>query len=112
KLTKNGTPPRDIRYRETKNTPSNPDDIKLVVRTYQASGGVEHFLSYEDTKQNKIIALLRLRFPHKSFIKELKNAAIIREVHVYGKQISVGDTSSGQKQHSGWGSKLMLDAEN
>jgi elongator complex protein 3 len=75
------------------------------------SRGVEHFLSYEDLKQDKLIALLRLRFPGKTFLSELKGAALIREVHVYGKQIAVGDKGSENKQHMGWGTKLMLEAE-
>jgi len=37
--------------------------------------------------------------------------AIIREVHVYGRQVGVGKRQKGQKQHLGWGSKLMADAE-
>ena len=35
---------------------------------------------------------------------------MIREVHVYGKQISVGNSGT-KKQHAGWGTKLMEDAE-
>lgn len=103
---------RDIRYREIGALPVNPEDVKLVVREYEASGGKELFLSYEDVLQDKLIALLRLRFPGKTFLEELEGAAIIREVHVYGKQIAVGKHLSGENQHIGWGSKLMQDAEN
>ncbi|PKL36887.1 tRNA uridine(34) 5-carboxymethylaminomethyl modification radical SAM/GNAT enzyme Elp3 [Candidatus Peregrinibacteria bacterium HGW-Peregrinibacteria-1] len=112
RLEKDKTPPRDIRYREIKNTIVEPENIRFIIRTYQASGGVEHFLSYEDIVNDKLIALLRLRFPQKTFIPELKNTAIIREVHVYGKQISIGSIFPNEKQHVGWGSKLMADAEN
>jgi len=86
-------------------------NVKLVKREYAASGGKEVFLSFEDLKKDKLVALLRLRFPGKTFLKELKNAAIVREIHVYGKQIAVGKRGKGQKQHLGWGTKLMNEAE-
>jgi len=54
---------------------------------------------------------LRLRFPGQVFLEELDGAALIREVHVYGKQIPVGKHLIGEKQHIGWGTKLMMDAE-
>lgn len=140
KLLEQGTPCRDIRYREIGEQEFDPNNVELVVREYEASGGKELFLSYEDTSQDKLIALLRLRFPmmakgleprvegqiHDSkFIiqdsedqdeelrvrmKEIEGAALIREVHVYGRQISVGKKGS-KKQHVGWGTKLMADAE-
>lgn len=102
---------REIRSREIYDGKILLDDIQLVVREYAASGGRELFISYEDVKKDKLIALLRLRFPGRTFIKELKNAALIREVHVYGAQVAVGGSGAGQKQHIGWGTKLMTDAE-
>jgi len=116
RLKKEGTPARDIRYREIGNVEFKMEDVKLIIREYEASGGQEVFLSYEDVKQDRLIALLRLRIQkfengrQKHFLKELEEAAIIREVHVYGKQIAVGH-KSGEKQHKGWGAKLMADAE-
>lgn len=112
RLRKEGTPCRDIRTREVMNVTVNPKKIKLVVREYFSGGGRELFLAYEEVEQDKLIALLRLRFPARTFLKELKNSALIREVHVYGKQIAVGKVFAGQKQHIGWGTKLMEDAEN
>ncbi len=112
RLMEEGTPCRDIRSREVQNHEVRPEDIELVVRRYAASGGEELFLSYEDVKQDKLIALLRLRFPHRTFLSELRGAAIIREVHVYGKQIAVGRHDGAQKQHIGWGTRLMQSAEN
>lgn len=111
KLEKEGKPCRDIRTREIKNEEPDEKNTKLIVREYNANLGKELFLSYEDMKKDKLVALLRLRFPGKTFIKELKNAALIREVHVYGKQLAVGKVGH-KKQHAGWGTKLLLDAEN
>lgn len=112
RLRKEGTPCRDIRTREVMDTKVDPKDIKLVVREYFSGEGKELFLAYEDVKADKLIALLRLRFPGRTFFRELKRAALIREVHVYGKQIPVGKVFVGEKQHIGWGTKLMEDAEN
>ncbi|PIR54801.1 tRNA uridine(34) 5-carboxymethylaminomethyl modification radical SAM/GNAT enzyme Elp3 [Candidatus Peregrinibacteria bacterium CG10_big_fil_rev_8_21_14_0_10_36_19] len=102
---------RDIRYREIGNHNVDINDVQFVLREYDAGGGKELFLSYEDVKQDKLIALLRLRFPGQVFLEELDGAALIREVHVYGKQIPVGKHLIGEKQHIGWGTKLMMDAE-
>ncbi len=102
---------REIRAREIKNESFKEKDVKLIVREYDANGGKEFFISFEDIKYDKLIALIRLRFPFKTFIPELKNAALVREIHVYGKQVAVGKRSGKEKQHGGFGSKLMKYAE-
>lgn len=106
-----GTPCRDIRSREIQNENVDSAKVEMIVREYQASGGRELFISYEDLIKDKIIALVRLRFPGRTFISELESAALIREIHVYGKQLAVGDKEVSQKQHTGWGKKLMIAAE-
>jgi len=45
------------------------------------------------------------------FCDELNQAAIIREIHVYGKVVQVGDTQPGKAQHFGIGKKLITTAE-
>lgn len=47
-----------------------------------------------------------------TFLTELNGAALIREVHVYGQQVLVGKRCSGEKQHGGFGIRLMNEAEN
>lgn len=111
RLKKLGTPCRDIRAREIGDEPIDMKNVELVKRIYDASGGKEFFLSYEDVKKDRLVALLRLRFPGNTFFRELHGAALVREVHVYGKQVAVGEREAGQKQHIGWGSKLMAEAE-
>lgn len=110
RLRDEGTPLRDIRAREIQDEDFDPKNVKLIVREYDASQGKEIFLSYEDASRDKLIALLRLRFPYKTFIQQLHGAALIREVHVYGKQVAVGKHGS-DKQHVGWGTKLLIEAE-
>ena len=86
----------------------------LVRRDYVASGGEEVFLSYESPDKEHIYALLRLRKPsgtdYNIFTKALSNAALIREVHSYGTEISVGE-EAGIGQHRGLGRRLIKEAE-
>lgn len=84
-------------------------DLKLKKTGYESSGGKEIFLQFVN-EENILFGLLRLRFPDKPFLEELKNAAIIRELHVYGKATEVGKEGEGI-QHSGLGKKLMKKAE-
>jgi ELP3 family radical SAM enzyme/protein acetyltransferase len=60
---------------------------------------------------------LRLRIdsdPGGDIIPEINNCALIRELHVYGQSISVGESSHGEfgSQHRGFGMKMMKVAEN
>lgn len=111
RLKREGTPCRDIRSREIGREDVNLDAVELIVREYKASGGREFFISYEDMSKDKIIGLIRLRFPARTFLSELRNCALIREVHVYGRQLKIGEHSKSEKQHIGWGIKLMQISE-
>ena len=89
----------------------NPEEFKLVDRDYIAGDGEEHFLSYEDS-QDILIGFLRLRYPSSDvFIPELKDAAIVRELHVYGSALSIGERDLGSFQHRGYGKLLLAKAE-
>jgi elongator complex protein 3 len=83
---------------------------------YETSGGIETFLSV-DTEADRLAGFLRLSFPAPEAIDliqidELRGAAIIREVHVYGPVVEIGDEAqSGQAQHSGVGTQLIREAE-
>ncbi len=89
-----------------------PEDIYLKNRTYKAGGGTEHFLSFED-KNDVLVGFLRLRFPSEDvFLESLKDSAIVREVHVYGSSLQLGEESGDSFQHRGYGRKLVEAAEN
>lgn len=116
-LIKEGTPCRCIRCREIRDQAVNPRSAKLINRTYRASEGLEYFLSFETPDERLIFGFVRLRFNDDSennFISELRGAALIRELHVYGLMIPV--SASGERgnrsQHLGFGKRLMLEAEN
>jgi len=91
-----------------------PEDVKLKVEEYEASDGVEVFLSYEDVVNDVLIGLLRLRIPSSdAFRPEIteKPSAIVRVLHVYGDVVPVGSRSEEGWQHRGYGSMLLREAE-
>jgi elongator complex protein 3 len=89
-------------------------NVEVLVTEYEASGGVEVFISAEDTQNDVLVGLLRLRIPsEKAFRPEIDSkTAIIRELHVYGPQLPVGEEPRDiDTQHLGVGAKLLKKAE-
>ncbi|CEL91799.1 unnamed protein product [Vitrella brassicaformis CCMP3155] len=114
-----------IRCREVR---ANEIDYRLAVlteREYSTIGGEEVFLSFETADQRTIFGFLRLRLPDRqqhrhshaatAVFPELEGAALIREVHVYGQLVGVGESREGRKdvrpQHVGFGQRLLQRAE-
>ena len=85
------------------------DNISLKISEYESCGGIEYFLQFVN-KDNILFGLLRLRLPDSPFMDELKDSAIVREVHVYGKALKIGKEGI-EGQHTGIGKKLMKEAE-
>jgi elongator complex protein 3 len=87
-------------------------EISLHRENYASSGGSEVFLSYDDS-DDKIYGFLRLRKPsEKAHRKEVTDkTCIVRELHIYGKSLKIGEREEGEIQHSGFGKKLMGEAE-
>jgi len=108
KMAKQGQKCKCIRCREIKNIV--PIKVELIEREYESSDGKEYFLSFEDTVNDKLIAFLRLRIPSETFIKDLEDASVIREVHTYGVQVPVDKEGRGAMQHKGYGKKLLKRA--
>lgn len=117
---------RCIRCREIKNEKVDPKKVKYKELVYEASGGKEYFLTFE--QKGKLCSLLRLRMPLQTnietmqrlvsttktqthFIKELQNTAIIRDLHTYGKLIQIAKKEKNASQHIGLGKKLIKKAE-
>ncbi|MFH1972160.1 MAG: tRNA uridine(34) 5-carboxymethylaminomethyl modification radical SAM/GNAT enzyme Elp3 [archaeon] len=94
-----------IRCNEIKSQIKDPE---LKVIEYNASKGKEFYIVYIIGKE--VIGFCRLRFPSKSLRDEItKDSGIVRELHVYGQAIGVGQ--DGEVQHKGFGKKLMDKAE-
>lgn len=89
-----------------------PENIELEDEVYIACGGQEHFISFEDTANDILIGFLRLRFPNAPHRKELEDAALVRELHVYGSMVPPGaGADTNQWQHRGYGEELLARAE-
>ncbi len=110
RLENNGGKCNDIRAREVGRVDELPTDVEMNTYTYEAAGGVEHFISIDGVDNDAIIGFCRLRFPDNPHRKELQNSAIVRELHVYGTEVSIGDKGNSW-QHKGFGEKLMNKAE-
>ena len=124
KLKDEGVVVTDIRAREIKNGTFDPKDIEFKVIQYETSVSTEYFLQYvvpekkvrfvqkrQQHTDDIILGFLRLSIPkEKNFIEELTDAAIVREVHVYGSVVAVGKDSSSKPQHLGLGKKLLDEA--
>lgn len=93
----------------------DPRNVELVVRKYEASGGIEYFLSFEDLENDVLLAYLRLRKPSpRAHRKEVNEAPsmIVRELKALGRAIPLGARWSDSWQHRGLGARLMEEAEN
>jgi elongator complex protein 3 len=107
---------RCIRCREVKGTFTANDEIVLDRIEYDSSDGKEIFLQYVSPDKRTLYALLRLRLPTKNkqpnIFKSLKNTALIREIHTYGKLLKLSEQNEISPQHIGLGKKLLQTAEN
>lgn len=124
-----------IRCREVKNKKEAieiMDKMQMFIRSYEASGGTEYFISFESPDNKYIYGFIRLRLSkelgyithilpkikRKRQDKEeyinifpfLNGCAMIRELHVYGNMTQV-DHSTTHTQHRGLGKKLLQKAE-
>jgi elongator complex protein 3 len=109
---------RDIRAREIarlKITDPKPPVNEIIILEYEASGGTEFFISMEDTANDILHGFCRLRFPKECLRSEFTpTSAIIRELHVYGSALNIGEGESyaeTSSQHKGFGKQLMAKAE-
>jgi len=109
-----------IRCREIKERYNPKEKIYLFRQDYLASKGKEIFLSFENKNKTKLFSFLRLRIPSHIFEKDedsiplifpvLKKAAIIREIHTFGRTLQIGGKGL-TPQHRGLGKKLVKEAE-
>ncbi|MBI5046706.1 tRNA uridine(34) 5-carboxymethylaminomethyl modification radical SAM/GNAT enzyme Elp3, partial [Candidatus Micrarchaeota archaeon] len=114
--------PMEIRYREVglqttqktsknKKTQNSLKDFELKKLEYEASGGKEYFLSYEN-EDSVIAGFIRLRLPGSGIFPRSeidRDSALIRELHVYGSATPLDE--SGPVQHHGFGITLLREAQ-
>lgn len=103
---------RCIRCREIRRRQLDAADLSLKIESYETAASTEHFLSFET--EEHIAGFLRLSLPYPDAvlpIEELAGHAMIREVHVYGPALPLGEESQGEAQHMGLGSQLVEKAK-
>lgn len=103
---------KEIRSREIREDKINFEELELKIVEYQTSTSTEHFLQYV-TSESKIAGFLRLSIPVKTkgIVHELNDCAIIREIHVYGEVIDIGNRKDSKAQHLGIGKTLIKHSE-
>lgn len=118
-LRRRGSRCQCIRCREVRRQPIDLERLHLDDVVYQTGAAEEHFLSFVTT-EDRIAGFLRLSLPGRGKdpsqptrppIEELSGAAIVREVHVYGQSLEVGEKRAGMAQHAGLGTQLLQKAE-
>jgi len=83
---------------------------KLTRLDYEASEGKEIFLSYEDANET-LFGLLRLRTNFSFAAASGSGSALIRELHVFGPEVPLGEKRDRAAQHHGLGAGLLQQAE-
>jgi len=93
---------KEIRWREVGFNSTDDLDLKPKTIRYKASEGEEYFLEIVNSDE-VLFGLLRLRIKNKN--------AIVRELHVYGQALKLGDKVEEVAQHRGFGKWLLQEAE-
>lgn len=98
---------RDIRSREVRDEVIEREALVLDSVVYETAASVEHFVQFVRPSDRKIAGFVRLSLPRTAApIDELNQAALIREVHVYGQSVGVGNQTDAT-QHRGLGTELV-----
>ncbi len=105
---------RCIRCREVRGEKLDPQQLRRDDFCYATDATVEHFISFV-TPDDRLAGFLRLSLPSaevktEEVIEELRGCAVIREVHVYGPALEIGESSHGEAQHTGLGRQLAEQA--
>ena len=113
-MAERGTACQCVRCREVRGRKVDEGDLTFNDLVYHTGQAEEHFLSF-DTPKDRLAGFLRLSLPGPDSpptgLDELDSAALIREVHVYGQSVEVGDSEEGAAQHIGLGTELLARAE-
>jgi elongator complex protein 3 len=107
-----------VRCREVRGYVPTIDELKLKSLPYDTWGSKEFFLSFE-TEDSKLAGYLRLSLPKTPGrsgdqdleIPELNEAALVREIHVYGRATGLGKSEERSTQHQGIGKRLLERSE-
>jgi elongator complex protein 3 len=109
----------DIRSREIKRQSlAARGELRLRVTEYTTGVSEERFIELA-TAEDALLGFCRLSLPLRSAadlplaaanIAELQGSALIRELHVYGASLALGQAPGGDAQHRGYGTWLLTEA--
>ncbi len=117
-----------IRCREVRRQQVREDALRLKVSTYSTDLTDEYFLQFvvaedeenrpdaDNLERAPLAGFLRLSLPKsplagsRAFLDEIQGNALIREVHVYGPALAIGNAEDGAAQHVGIGTRLLDEA--
>lgn len=104
---------REVGHQAAHGIYTSKDNVQLLMEKYLASEGEEIFISMEDAPADVLLGFLRLRMPsaqaHRPEIDY--ESALVRELHVYGPMIPLGEREDDLWQHRGYGEELLKKAE-
>jgi elongator complex protein 3 len=109
-LRERGIAPCEIRAREVRGA-RGTESVALRETRYATSIGEEAFLEVV-TPSDRIAGFARLALPDRAreergAIAELRGAALLRELHVYGAVADFGERAPHKSQHAGLGGRLV-----
>lgn len=102
--------PVEIRSREIRDVTFKPTQVTLRHVEYSTGTTDEVFLEFI-TPNQQLLGYLRLSLPRSTApLEELNDAAIVRELHVYGQSLALDRTGGLGGQHRGYGEQLLEEA--
>ncbi len=113
RLARDGLRCRCLRCREVgRGRSPDPGAFTLTCTEYEASGGRERFLAFEDPTTDTVAGFLRLRLP-RDRVEGAPEDPIVRELKVVGREVPIGSpgNGAGDYQHRGFGTRLLQAAE-
>jgi elongator complex protein 3 len=85
-------------------------EVTFRTETYACTGGYEHFISA--VSGDSLVGFARLRCGGERWREEITDAALLRELHVYGSVVPLGSSPApDQRQHRKFGRMLLSLAE-
>ncbi|HEX7480492.1 MAG TPA: tRNA uridine(34) 5-carboxymethylaminomethyl modification radical SAM/GNAT enzyme Elp3 [Polyangiales bacterium] len=100
----------DIRAREIRGAAFADHALELSTTRYATSGGEECFIEFL-TPDDRLLGFCRLSLPAEAgLLRELSRSALIRELHVYGSSLGLGERQADRAQHTGLGTRLLDEA--
>ena len=104
-----------MRCREVRGHGVPREGLELREQVYSTAGSEEHLLTL-NTRADRLAGFARVSLPTVEVelgIEEIRAAAMLRELHVYGPALEIGSDAarSGSAQHRGLGMRLLEQAE-